>query len=183
MRRVALLCTLIACSRSELDVPNDDAEVEASARDVIDAAAADVDPLEQCSGSRDVLYFDLIGSGIGYLAQTVRVTNLDATWTMIGFSDVDLYISTGGADYWFEVLTSGTSHLTPGTYDDDSTNGPWPSLAMNGIACSIGNGKLHIDAVAYPDGGNQVSSVLLWFDGQCSQDFKIHGCVRYEVSP
>lgn len=157
--------------------------IDAIAPDAIHDAGADVDPLEPCSGSRDVFYFDLVGSGVGYLAQTVRHTNLDATWQFLQSPDVLLLVSTGADSYSFELATSNEKPLADGTYDESSATGPWPSVSMNGIACNIVGGTLHIDDVAYADGGARITRLLVSYDGRCSPDFAIHGCVRYEDSP
>jgi hypothetical protein len=133
-----------------------------------------------CAENRDVFYFDIEGSGVGYVAGQALTTNLDANWQVT--LQPDLYVQlSGGVDYGLSLDSNSSMPSTPGTYPESSANGPWLEIDDDGVACGVTGGTLTIDDLSYTNGdaGVAVTSVLLFFDGQCSPDFTIHGCLRY----
>ena len=189
MGRYIFLVAIVACGGATSDPHGDGAVTDAGnveATEDVDASDADVDPLAPCNtGERDVFYVDIAGSGIGYLAGMTKETNLDTTWSLT-YPDLEILISSGATSDTFELYTSNEQPVSPGIYSDDSPTGPWPGVALNGIACAITGGDVTVDDIAFhvSDAGTDiVDSVLLSFDGQCSADFSIRGCIRYASSP
>ena len=144
----------------------------------------DADLMAPCATARDVFHVDVGGPQGVFQRGMQTYTNLGANWFVYFSPFLSVRVDTGsGAGGSFDVYTSGTNPLVPGTYPQGGGGpAPWLELAVGSEGCSIESGTFTLAELrtSVVDGGPQsVESLAMSFDLVCQGAATIRGCVRY----